>query len=190
MNRSRDKSSPIEALHAENAVRALSDATLKLNQLLDRYWEGDNSKRHIIAMCNAQLECKNALAALTRTADDRTASGTKSAASSSLGEDQYAAPTASAPPSGAMRLSDAADTPTLGEALPDRETIARCMVLHDQNYSIYHMPGDAPRKWQAGSGAIYDTHELSEEYAEKVRKRADEILALFVRARAASGSSR
>jgi|SRR5882724_9233501 len=42
---------------------ALTNATIELNGLLDKYWMGDNSKTNIIAMCDAQQKCKDALTA-------------------------------------------------------------------------------------------------------------------------------
>jgi hypothetical protein len=58
-----------------------------------------------------------------------------------------------------------------------REEIARIMVRNDPNYETYHMPGDAPRMWKSQSGYVGITSELSEDCAERVRKRADHILA-------------
>ena len=40
---------------------------------------------------------------------------------------------------------------------------ARTIMLHDPNCTIYHWPGDTPRKWNSPGGAICDTHELSGE---------------------------
>lgn len=57
-----------------------------------------------------------------------------------------------------------------------RERIARCLVANDPNYNTLHMPGDASRKWSSG-GATFDTVPLNEKEAEKVRVRADAILA-------------
>lgn len=58
----------------------------------------------------------------------------------------------------------------------ERERIARCLVEHDPNYNTLHMPGDAPRKWHS-SGGVFDTHPMSEGCAEKVRVRADAVIA-------------
>ena len=77
-------------------------------------------------------------------------------------------------------LKSAANPPATSAGVGADE-IARCLVEHDPNYSIYHMPGGPVRKWKAMSGAVYDTNELSDEAADRVIQRANAILALLSR---------
>ena len=60
------------------------------------------------------------------------------------------------------------------------ERVAQQLCETDRNYRTFHMPGFPSRKWKSPGGAVYDTHPLSEDAAERQKEKARAVVDLMM----------